>query len=236
MPSVDDITGLANVRDLGGLPREDGSPTPAGSFIRSERLDLLDGVDWDILREIGVGTVVDQRRQEELSGDVPADMTRMHVDLDGDERDFWAEVEADGSWCTPLYYAGHLQRLPHRLAATLDAIASAPSGGVLFHCGAGWDRTGLVAAVLLKAAGVTAKAAAADYMASFRNHPRAAALHGLDPRQAEGRIRVMEGFGITPETAFDSFYTQLDLNGWFERADLDEEVRASIRSWRGTLH
>ncbi|MGO3151445.1 MAG: tyrosine-protein phosphatase [Galactobacter sp.] len=235
MPNIDDISGLANARDLGGLLREDGSHTPVGSFIRSERLDLLSPDDWELLEALGVRTILDLRRPEESSGSVRTSMNRVQVDLDGDDREFWSEVEADGSWCTPLYYTGHLQRLPHRLADALDAIGAVPPGGVLFHCGAGWDRTGLVAAVLLKAVGVTVEAAVADYVASFHNHPRAAALHGLDPREAEARIRVLADFGLTPEAAFHGFYTQLDLGVWFERSNLAQDVREAVRTWRGQI-
>ena len=53
-------------------------------------------------------------------------------------------------WGTPLYYLAHLQALPDRLALVLNAIADADDGAILFHCSAGWDRTGLVAAVLLR--------------------------------------------------------------------------------------
>lgn len=235
MLTVDDISGLANARDLGGLVREDGSRTPAGSFIRSERLDLLSGDDWELVQELGVRTVIDLRRSDEVSGAWPTDVHRVQVDLDGEERHFWAEVQADGRWCTPLYYADHLSVLPHRLAAVLDTIASAPPGGVLFHCGAGWDRTGLVAAFLLKVADVTAEAALADYMASFRNHPRGAALHGVPPGEAEARIRVLEGFGQTPESAFLEFYGQLDPRAWFTHAGLDEVTRRAVRTWRGAI-
>ncbi|WP_291279008.1 tyrosine-protein phosphatase [Galactobacter sp.] len=166
---------------------------------------------------------------------VPRGRQRVHVDLDGDDREFWSAFEADGRWCTPLYYADHLRQLPYRLAATLEAIASAPAGGLLFHCGGGWDRTGLVAAVLSKAVGVTSDAAVADYMASFTNHPRAAALHGVDPREAEARTRVLADFGLTPEAAFHGFYTQLDLGVWFERSNLDQDVLEAVRTWRGQI-
>ncbi len=45
----------------------------------------------------------------------------------------------------------------------IEAIARSAPGGVLFHCGAGRDRTGLVALLLPALAGVEADAIAADY-------------------------------------------------------------------------
>ena len=62
----------------------------------------------------------------------------------------------------PERYALMLDRRQEALAAIFDGIASA-DGPVLFHCFAGKDRTGLVAAVLLSVAGVDPHAIGADY-------------------------------------------------------------------------
>ena len=45
-----------------------------------------------------------------------------------------------------------------------SAIADAPPGGILFHCYAGKDRTGIIAAALLSLAGVDGDDITADYM------------------------------------------------------------------------
>ena len=204
-----DVDGLANVRDLGGLDRNDGSETPEGVFVRAEMLDHLSDSGWDALRAHGVRTVIDLRRPAEASGAVPADFLVRRVDLDGDERHFWAPLEEDGRWGTPLYYTAHVQELPHRLAQVLQAIASAPEGAVLFHCGVGWDRTGLVAAVLLTAIGATEEAAVDDYLASFTNACAMSTLHGRS-FDVEERHAVLRRFGHTPDSAFRSMYRQLD--------------------------
>ena len=49
----------------------------------------------------------------------------------------------------------------------LPWIARAPDGGVLFHCHAGKDRTGLVAALLLALAGTPDEIIAQDYHLSY---------------------------------------------------------------------
>ena len=109
------VEGLANVRDLGGRERRDGSLTPDGVFFRAENLDRVTGRGWATLREAGVRTVLDLRRPDEVTDAVPDDLTVLRIDLDGDERDFWEEFERDGRWGTPLYYDAHLRELPHRL-------------------------------------------------------------------------------------------------------------------------
>lgn len=229
-----DVTGLANARDLGGLERSDGTFTPHGTFVRADMLDHVDATGWDALRDLGIRTVIDLRRPSETTDHAPADIHVVHIDLDGDEREFWDPLERDGRWGTPLYYGDHLRVLPHRLRRVLDAMANAPVGAVLFHCRSGWDRTGLVAAVLLKALGVTSDSASADYLASFANAGRLEAVHDHSSDVAE-RLEVLARFGHTPESAFRAMYDALDLDEWFKQAAVDGSTRLAITTWRGAI-
>ncbi|WP_328447402.1 tyrosine-protein phosphatase [Amycolatopsis sp. NBC_00438] len=77
--------------------------------------------------------------------------------------EFWRQVNREHLNGTPLYYPLFLQRKAGRCAAVIKAIAHAAPGGVLFHCGAGRDRTGLIALLLLALADVEPRAIAADY-------------------------------------------------------------------------
>ncbi|HXH36793.1 MAG TPA: tyrosine-protein phosphatase [Plantibacter sp.] len=227
------IDGLANARDLGGLEREDGTFTPAGVFVRSERLDRVGSDGWRALHAYGIRTVIDLRRPEERTGQVPTTIRHVHIDLDGgDQTDFWAEYEADGRWGTPIYYLAHLQTLPHRLALLLKAITTADEGGILFHCSAGWDRTGLVAAVLLRALDVTEDAAVADYLHSFANADAMAALHERS-FEVEERQQILNRFGHTAESAFRDMYANLDLEIWFRESNVEPSTRVAIKTWRG---
>lgn len=54
--------------------------------------------------------------------------------------------------------------MPERTVAVLHALATSPPGGVLFHCAAGRDRTGLIAAILIKVADVKPEAIVSDYL------------------------------------------------------------------------
>ncbi|MFT3888367.1 MAG: tyrosine-protein phosphatase [Arachnia sp.] len=228
------IDGLANARDLGGLARDDGSTTPHGVFYRSEALDRVSADGWAALRELGVRTVIDLRRPAERTVAVPRDVELVPVDLDGSDRSFWEPLEADGRWGTPLYYPAYLAHLPQRMRLALDAIAAAGSGAVLFHCMAGWDRTGLVSAVLQRAAGVTTDAATADYLSSFGNADAMQALHERESYVKE-RIAAASRHGHTPESAFRAAYDGIELDEWFDAADISGSTRDAILSWRGTL-
>jgi protein-tyrosine phosphatase len=220
-----EIEGLANARDLGGLERTDGTLTPSGVFFRSEATDRVTTEGWDRMLASGIRTIIDIRRPGERSGEVPQEIERIQVDLDGDERDFWDPVEADGRWATPLYYPAHLAELPHRMAGVL---------AILFHCIEGWDRTGFVSAMLQKAIDVTADAAASDYLRSFDNAEALAALRER-PSNAHIRKSVMREFGHSPDSAIRQTYDRIYLDDWFDAAGVSANTRAQLRTWRGAV-
>jgi len=82
---------------------------------------------------------------------------------DVDDTLFWREMWDGGLDGTPLYYRPFLERKPERCVAAVAAVADAPPGGVLVHCGIGRDRTGLVALLLLALVGVAPGDIAEDY-------------------------------------------------------------------------
>ncbi|HEY6926359.1 MAG TPA: tyrosine-protein phosphatase, partial [Steroidobacteraceae bacterium] len=62
-----------------------------------------------------------------------------------------------------------VQHLREELRQVLEIVATAAPGPLLFHCVAGKDRTGVVAALLLALADVVPEAIAYDYSESFDN-------------------------------------------------------------------
>jgi protein tyrosine/serine phosphatase len=63
------------------------------------------------------------------------------------------------------YYDGYLEDRPDQVVAALRGVAHSP-GAALVHCAAGKDRTGVVVALALTAAGVRRDAVIADYAAT----------------------------------------------------------------------
>jgi protein-tyrosine phosphatase len=159
--------GFYNTRDLGGLPTLDGGMTRPGAYYRSAELRLVTPAGWQAAYEAGVRTILDLRNADEIgtgAPGVPPGMVRVEVALDGiEDVEFWQEMHDLSG--TPLYYRPFLDRMPDRCAALFRALAAAEPG-VLFHCGAGRDRAGLVALLLLSLAGVEPAAIAADYLAT----------------------------------------------------------------------
>jgi protein-tyrosine phosphatase len=73
--------------------------------------------------------------------------------------------KADGENPAVQYYLRYLADRPDSVVGALQDIAAGP-GPVLVHCAAGKDRTGVVVAMALAAAGVSRDAIVADYVAT----------------------------------------------------------------------
>ena len=152
-----------NLRDLGGLPTQDGRVTRFGAVMRG---GAPAPEDWEALQADGVRTIVDLRNDDERPEvATPPGMAVVHVPLDGVDEDpaFWEVWGTGPQFGTPLYYRPHLDRFPERSVRAVAAVADAPPGGVLVHCVGGRDRTGQVAMLLLALVGVAPEAIAADY-------------------------------------------------------------------------
>jgi protein-tyrosine phosphatase len=164
--------GCLNVRDLGGVPLDQGGVTRFGSLIRSDNVGQLTDRGWRSLADHGVTRIVDLRWPEELAEDAPrdVDLEVVHVSLLGElDPEFSDDIEqyiaADdpaGYWASA--YRSMLDEYHANFGLALAAIADADEDrAVVFHCAAGKDRTGLVAALVLRLAGARIDEIAHDY-------------------------------------------------------------------------
>ena len=211
-----DWDGCVHARDLGGLPTADGGVTRRGAIVRSGSLDGLSESGWRALEAYGIRTIVDLRNHDELGA------TRwphtVHAPLDAiEDRDFWDLWSSGPQFGTPFYYGPFLERFPHRIADVVSAIATAPPGGVLYHCIRGRDRTGLVTIVLLALAGVAPEHIADDYELSSEGH---------------GRSEVdayFESRGTTPRAVIEDLLRDLDVEAYLLDAGVPPEQIARLR-------
>lgn len=157
------IKGTYNVRDLGGYATS-GGQTQWRRLLRADALHRLDDEGVEAMLASGVATVIDLRHGDELAHQPNpfnghAAVVYHNVPLlDG----LAPSLMDQGDLLLDLYKRALLQRQP-ALAQVLRIIADAPAGGVLFHCTAGKDRTGIVAALLLSLAGVDTALIVGDY-------------------------------------------------------------------------
>jgi protein-tyrosine phosphatase len=171
-PSSSPLSGAFNFRDLGGLPLADGRRTRHGFLFRSDTLQALTPDDLTELRErIGLRAVVDLRLAREA-----ADEGRGPLAQAGEVRYVNAPLEmasTDGIAPDQVLNRLYLQCLASpSLAAAVTRIAEHAGEPTVFHCAAGKDRTGVVAAIVLSLLGVTEEAIVDDYLASAANMPR----------------------------------------------------------------
>jgi len=202
--------GAFNARDLGGLLAPGGRRIRHGAVVRSEAPDRFTAAGWVALRSHGIRTILDLREPDERRvPDAAGDLDVVHVPLDdlGDTA-FWADW-GDGVDCTPLYYRDFVERKPDRCAAAVLVVARARPGGVLVHCGAGRDRTGLVTMLLLRLVGVSDDEIVSDYVRSYaRMAPLWAALGERD--HAPLIRKLLADRGTTPEAAMRAALDGLD--------------------------
>ena len=153
---------MHNVRDLGGYPCTDGY-TKEFRFLRSGMPRGLKDSDVQLLRSKGITTIIDLRNifecaQQEDPFCTLSGFTYHHCPMFAD-----GVVPASPEEMAPAYL--RLATTPEIIAPVWEAIAEAEEG-VLFHCTAGKDRTGVVAALLLWMAGVDKADILADYIAT----------------------------------------------------------------------
>jgi protein-tyrosine phosphatase len=162
--------GLLNARELGGYPTRDGAATRCRSLLRSDDLVQLTAEGVQALADYGVRTVVDLRWPAEVAARPhPLGLGERGVRyhqvslLAGDEME-WASLT--GACTKEMWKCAVLEHTRPQLRQVLEIIAAAAGEPLLFHCVAGKDRTGLIAALLLALADVEPEAIAADYAAS----------------------------------------------------------------------
>jgi hypothetical protein len=223
--------GFHNARDLGGLPTRSGRRTRPGAFYRSATLQLVTPEGWQQAHAAGVRTVVDLRNDDEVKAE-PTDsifMNRVRVPLDGvEDTQLWRRLRDEELDGTPLYYAPFLARRPDRVAAVMTALAHATPGGVVFHCSAGRDRTGLITLLLLALADVEPEAIAEDYARSVEPVRKLSALVGR-PDEQPVLERVLTSHGTTAQASLLATLEELDVAAYLRDAGVSEADLQSLR-------
>ncbi|MFC6084373.1 tyrosine-protein phosphatase [Sphaerisporangium aureirubrum] len=227
-----DWEGCFNIRDLGGLPLTGGGTTRRGAVIRADNPGRLTPAGWSALVAHGVRTIVDLRNHDELTGDLhprPSALTTVHVPLD-DAADtaFWTHVQDNGLHGSPLYYRPFIDRKARQCAAALTAIAEAHPAGVLFHCGLGRDRTGLITLLLLTLTGVTPHQIATDYALSTTRLPPLFTALAIPDQTAEIQATLTQK-NTTAHTALLNTLTDLNIEAHLQASGLTPQHIQALR-------
>ena len=169
------LQGASNFRDLGGYPGRDGRPLRWRRLFRSDHLGALTEQDRATLAELGVTRSFDFRGVDERANTPyevpglqqhslaiePSVVQNLQLMSDaGRALDAGAAVEVMQDT-----YRAFVTDYSERFARLLAHLLEDDSPSV-FHCTAGKDRTGVIAAVVLRAVGVSAERVIADYAKS----------------------------------------------------------------------
>ncbi|MGH3689185.1 MAG: tyrosine-protein phosphatase [Microbacterium sp.] len=186
-----------NARELAGLPTSGGGTLASGLLFRSDALAALTAEGQQALADLRIGTVIDLRTDGERSraaDRLPDDgsVTLLTLPMQGGAMDEMVKQllpAAGGAGLSVTQVAEVLKQVPTleqlyiaileasavqfaTIARTVLESSRTDRPGVLFHCTAGKDRTGLAAAVLLSVAGVPREEIVADYTLTEKNLAR----------------------------------------------------------------
>jgi protein tyrosine/serine phosphatase len=163
------LTGAFNFRDLGGYPAGGGQVTKRARLFRSDGLHQLTDADMDILRSIGLSTIIDLRTPGEVEHTGRGLLGHEAIGYHHLAVVQWSGGEAVGAPAPAgddlaERYLWYLDTGRAALVTALGLVAESTNHPLVFHCTAGKDRTGVLAALVLDILGVEREAIVADYV------------------------------------------------------------------------
>jgi protein-tyrosine phosphatase len=158
-----------NFRDLGGYPAGDGLRVRWRRVFRADGLNRLQSHEEAAFAELGIATVIDLRTNEEVDqGRFPSHVpgvTYHHFPMFDVLPDWPEEIGEPADYLSDRYLE-MLATGRSSVAASLEVLSIEAAHPLVFHCAAGKDRTGIMAALLLALLGVDDGTIASDYALS----------------------------------------------------------------------
>jgi len=159
-----------NFRDLGGYPTASGRVTKWNTLFRADGLYRLRSAE-DIARvqQLQLRSVIDLRtqREQDEQGIFPTEEISVAFHHLSIVDVTWSDSEtpdiSDPVEFLVWGYRDMLEIGSSRFAEAMRVLANAQSLPAVFHCAAGKDRTGVLAALLLASLGVNDELICADY-------------------------------------------------------------------------
>jgi protein-tyrosine phosphatase len=200
------LVGAYNFRDLGGYPTTDGGSTRWRQLYRSDTLHDLTETDLVAVRGMGLRTIIDLRTAAELetTGRGPLegeDIRYLHLSV------IQGAMSEEPSAFPPLaeldlayVYWRWLESSPQAFLDALTALGRAESYPVVFHCAAGKDRTGVLAALVLDIIGVDRRAIIDDYALTATRLDSILMRQRNDPETAQRMIDAPQLFTAESQT------------------------------------
>ena len=190
------LEAVHNFRDMGGYATADGRHVRPRRLFRADGLDRLTPADIETIRPLGLNTVIDLRTDGEVERrgrfpyeSLPVDWYQLAViDVTWDRAD-----ALDGSEEDFLYaqYASMLAFGEPRFLQAFLVLGLPGAFPAVFHCAAGKDRTGLLAALVLGSLGVDDATIAYDYELTRAGMDRMTAWAASSSAEMAEAVRTM---------------------------------------------
>lgn len=172
-----------------------------GALIRSDQLCRLTERGRGAFLEHGIRTVIDLRTPAEVERD-PDPLWQEHgidyLHIPQQDEQLWKKLE--GIAWRRAFDSAVIDRRGPQIVAMMSAVAKARPGGVLIHCRAGKDRTGIAVALLLGLIGVDDDQIAADYALSEAALAEELAAVLASATDDEARAKIVRGYDARAET------------------------------------
>ena len=198
------LQGATNFRDLGGYPGHGGRPLRWRRLFRSEHLAGLTEADRAALAALGLGQSFDFRGVAERAAtpyNLPG-VVQHALAIEPSVVQRMQDMVAAGQSLTAAITAALMRDLYRtlvndqagRFAEMFEHLLQADVPAVM-HCTAGKDRTGIAAALILSALGVSRGWVLQDYLLTNRHYKQAPPAQSETPAEVLAVLwRVEQGF------------------------------------------
>jgi protein-tyrosine phosphatase len=190
--------GITNFRDLGGYRTRSGERARWGLVFRADSLHGLSPRDLTLYGELGLRAVYDLRgeiERQQRPNPVPSRALPIIGRPVGEPATTPLPngvTGVDGEQILSDLYVGLIEHAAPQIGALFTGLIGEDGLPAVFHCHAGKDRTGIVAALLLEALGVERDAVLDDYELTARYRLRT---------QQESTYQRLVQYGLSPEAA-----------------------------------
>lgn len=225
------LTGAMNFRDLGGYHNTLGQTVAWGRIYRADSLSSLTDEDLAKLKQRHVAIDCDLRsafEQRSMPDQLADGMRYVDCHVYAEEGDDDRQAKVPGNISLTDYLGSIYQHIilnihsQHAFGQVMkELLTLEPTEALVFHCSAGKDRTGMMAALILKTLGVDDQTIIKDYLltnqlydfAASRQLPSADQMSEMVAKMntTKGDGPVMKGFLQTIEQGWatiDQFLIQ----------------------------
>jgi len=189
------LAGAFNFRDLGGYLNRDGRTTHWGTLFRSDTLHELTDGDVAVLRSMGLATIIDLRTLRELERTgrgplAPEPIGYHHLSVVQDGEGEAIAAPAPPGVDLSERYLWYLDVGRRTLVEALTLLTDPANLPLVFHCAAGKDRTGVLAALVLDILGVDSEVIVGDYLITAGRMELIMGRYRSDPNIADRMATV----------------------------------------------